>query len=505
MNSNYPRLKFIPGLFFLFLVMTTKIFSQVNTTNTGVFFISSSTVTSFEGSFTNTVTGNSANNGLIYLKGDWTNDGSFTSTGSEEFWGNSVQTISGNSVTSFFDLIIDKPANQVKLNQNTIALNRLILNNGPLDLNSKIITIANPAITSIGYTNGYIISEKADNSSKVMWNIGSYAGNHIIPFADISGTLIPLELNLTSGDIGTVTTSTYPTNPSNIPLPILPFPVTNLVNYSGMNNSANTVDRFWQVDNTGPSGIMTIAFSYTDIEIPANGELFLAAQRYETSNDKWQPSTPSQTPDFANNRVIAPNLSQFGPFTLALTSEPLPIELLYFNVSLSNNNQTDILWTTSSEINNAFFTVEKSGDAIHFEKLKIIDGAGNSNTIINYRTIDEHPFQGITFYRLRQTDFNGAFTYSEIKSVFVDKGQQGILIYPNPVINKLTIRIDPPFYGILKLTDAIGKTLFYSNYSSDESNSMISIPFDNLAAGTYILNFYNNKNSTIDSRLIIKE
>ena len=92
---------------------------------------------------------------------------------------------------------------------------------------------------------------------------------------------------------------------------------------------------------TGAGGSATLTFTYADAEIPANGELYLAAQRYDKLIDKWQTALPSQVPDILNNRVSVPNTIGFGPFALALVSEPLPVELLDFDVQLNGKGQTD--------------------------------------------------------------------------------------------------------------------------------------------------------------------
>ena len=95
---------------------------------------------------------------------------------------------------------------------------------------------------------------------------------------------------------------------------------------------------------------------------------------------------------------------------------PLPIQLLSFTAE-KNKSTVDIKWNTASEINNDYFTVEKSKDAIHFSKLVIVPGSGNSNSEKNYAAKDNSPYNGISYYRLKQTDFDGKFEYSNIVAV----------------------------------------------------------------------------------------
>ncbi len=98
----------------------------------------------------------------------------------------------------------------------------------------------------------------------------------------------------------------------------------------------------------------------------------------------------------------------------------LPIKLISFNATLVNE-KVNCIWETASEINNDYFTVERSKDGNGFEAVGNIKGQGNSNSNIRYSYTDNNPFRGISYYRLKQTDFDGKYTYSEIKKVGLDK------------------------------------------------------------------------------------
>ena len=131
------------------------------------------------------------------------------------------------------------------------------------------------------------------------------------------------------------------------------------------------------------------------------------------------------------------NLSSFSPITfgsLTSTSNPLPIELLSFTASARDNlDVVDLQWTTLSEINNAFFTIERSTDAFHFDPVFDIDGAGNSTQKINYVATDDNPMNGISYYRLKQTDFDGVHSYSAIVAINIHRSESFLKVFPNPV------------------------------------------------------------------------
>ena len=106
--------------------------------------------------------------------------------------------------------------------------------------------------------------------------------------------------------------------------------------------------------------------------------------------------------------ITAGTVNNFSPFTLASTDakNPLPIDLLSFD-SEWTDGVVNLDWVTSTELRNDFFTVERSLDLIFFETVVTVPGAGNSNVELSYSSIDETPYSGTSYYRLKQTDYNG--------------------------------------------------------------------------------------------------
>lgn len=112
------------------------------------------------------------------------------------------------------------------------------------------------------------------------------------------------------------------------------------------------------------------------------------------------------------------NRKNFLNRPIRIIAKPLPVSLLDFTVVLNkNNNAVDVNWKTASEKDNDYFTIERSIDGHTFEPIKNINGAGNSNTILKYYFTDENPVTGTSYYRLKQTDFNGDFTRSKVKII----------------------------------------------------------------------------------------
>ena len=119
--------------------------------------------------------------------------------------------------------------------------------------------------------------------------------------------------------------------------------------------------------------------------------------------------------------------------TSSITNLPLPIELLSFSARMVGT-YVDINWSTASEINNDYFVVERAGEDLVWEPILTVDGAGNSNTLLTYREKDREPLKGVSYYRLKQVDFDGQYSYSETVSVFNGqvRDSEDVFMYPNP-------------------------------------------------------------------------
>ena len=114
----------------------------------------------------------------------------------------------------------------------------------------------------------------------------------------------------------------------------------------------------------------------------------------------------------------------------------LPIDLVSFTGKYQQGI-TKLRWTTAVEKNNEFFTLEKSSNGINFTPFATIDGAGNSQYVLDYSYTDEAPYSGVTYYRLKQTDYDGKYEYSAIIAVRTD--DLVFSVYPNPANDFITV------------------------------------------------------------------
>ncbi|MFZ5553080.1 MAG: hypothetical protein ACOZCO_08190 [Bacteroidota bacterium] len=164
---------------------------------------------------------------------------------------------------------------------------------------------------------------------------------------------------------------------------------------------------------------VTLSFDANSCNLPTTLANFRVARHDGIST--WQDHAQTATTGTAAAGTVTSNtVTSFSPFTIGDITA-LPIELLKFDARY-NGHDVDLTWETATEINNDYFTVERSVNGIEFEPLLTVKGAGNSNINISYAAVDKEPVLGIGYYRLKQTDYDGQYSYSDIKSVNIMDG-----------------------------------------------------------------------------------
>jgi hypothetical protein len=194
-----------------------------------------------------------------------------------------------------------------------------------------------------------------------------------------------------------------------------------------------------------------------------------------------------------------------GTQTIAVFT-PLPVELISFKASC-RNTEVVLDWTTASELNNDYFTIEKSDDGINFLPVKKVPGHGTYQGILNYQATDVLPFAN-TYYRLKQTDFNGDFTYSHVVMVRPQSSLQTyelMSIAPNPgAAESVTVTFNTEAghtYQLIVL-DETGRIRGRTSIASSGSRDLNSIVSSALNPGIYTLQMVSDT-ETFSRKLII--
>jgi hypothetical protein len=160
----------------------------------------------------------------------------------------------------------------------------------------------------------------------------------------------------------------------------------------------------------------------------------------------------------------------------------LPVELLDFTAVPINGSNVLINWTTASETNNDFFTIQRSFNAIDWEELAVLNGSGSTSKEVYYSFVDKQVKPTIVYYRLQQTDFDGSTQTHQVVSVDLKIADNQPVFYPNPAQNEVTYYASKS--DIIKLYDLTGRLVKLIQY---EGNSELKIDISALKAGTYFL------------------
>ncbi|MGV9013960.1 MAG: hypothetical protein ACOH13_15320 [Flavobacteriales bacterium] len=178
-------------------------------------------------------------------------------------------------------------------------------------------------------------------------------------------------------------------------------------------------------------------------------------------------------------------------WTLASLSRqnPLPIELLSFT-ALANGDRVDLAWATASEKDNDHFNVERSADAVTFEPISQVSGAGNSQGVLHYTDVDRQPLPGLSYYRLRQTDFNGTATVSPAVPVFFNRTNIGLTVLYGG--NGLVVAHDFAPGSHLEVLDLAGRMVAQGMVSGE---GLMPVPTEALAHGAYVLRLFDASRS----------
>lgn len=182
------------------------------------------------------------------------------------------------------------------------------------------------------------------------------------------------------------------------------------------------------------------------------------------------------------NKAMVDN---FTVYSLNITS--LPIELTSFNAERNADNKVDLSWTTSSERNNDFFTVERSLDGTEWEAISTVPGAGNSTVKRSYATTDENPVAGVQYYRLKQTDYDGKNETFEVLSVEIPEQQISMQMYPNPTTGVFTVSSDAITSANdteIRVINAMGTVVLERSQVTENRNVIDLTDFN---SGTYIV------------------
>lgn len=259
-------------------------------------------------------------------------------------------------------------------------------------------------------------------------------------------------------------------------------------------NNVSSIE-YWTCNRSAGTSNVKVKLYWQSItrSVIGNYSTDLVVARWNGS--AWENNGQSSITAFSPGNVTSNVVTSFTTFSFGSLSggNVLPIELISFNADLNHENNVDLTWATATETNNDYFTIEKTKDGISFETVAVVDGAGNSTQTLHYADIDNNPYQGVSYYRLKQTDFNGMYSYSNIVAVTVENVPAvSFNVYPNPgngTDMNVSMQVTEGQEIVVAITDAMGK-LCYSETIQAQSNGDAAYritPPQQLSRGIYFV------------------
>jgi len=168
--------------------------------------------------------------------------------------------------------------------------------------------------------------------------------------------------------------------------------------------------------------------------------------------------------------------------------------LISFDAKMNSLKQVEVSWVTASEINNDYFNIQHSIDAHTFESIASVDGAGNSTVTLNYSYLDKNPLSGVSYYRLKQTDYDGTSAYSDV--IAIQYQTASVAVFPNPVVDEVLV-YSPWKQFTAEISDTQGRQMAWIK----SEKNYTSIPVSGLTEGVYFISIQNGQEKIV-KRLI---
>ena len=449
--------------------------------------------------FSNTSTGTlNIKGSIIVNSGALSFGSSSTATQTVNLNGTQTQSIGGSGGTIYFGALSSLKTN----NSNGFILNRSLQIEGPLtmtsgniNLNSDTITLGSSStVSSLTYSSGNMIGSGmlkrwigtntitigsddgrfplgTSNSDRSLWigGIASSGGTVSVMHNDVNGRTA---YNNPFSDNATNSITVNVRQNSN-------WVISNADGFSGSS---------FDIRVQGAAGATDVT-NTTDLRITQDTNI--------APGGSLDGGGTTSSPQANRTGLADTDLNNIFYIGGDSTQNPLPVKLISFKATCSDEQKVLIEWRSSSEINVDRYEIEKSFDGKNFEKLTTIKSSGNSNSIITYGAIDVNAFihSAIVYYRLKMIDMDGHFELSSIVIVTqnVDHFINSINAFPNPTNGDIVLNIESnqSQKSKIEIIDRLGKTFYSSNQSLEIGNNNIKINMNSMETGLYIIRISN--------------
>jgi hypothetical protein len=437
------------------------------------------------GGVINQAGGSIDNEGNLYLDNNWVQTAS-TYTGNGWMWyeGSTNQSINGAAVIP--RLRVDN-GNRLLLQSNINVTNELsLMNNGSILLGTNNVVIS-PTATITGFdashyliTNSTGFLQRRVAGANVIFPIGNTNFNPAT--ISNSGVADEFEVRLTEQVLDNGTAG-----------PVITADVvgrTWLIEEQTVGGSDATVTLQWET----PNELTAFDRNNCGVAHHIGGTLW-------DNPPVYSPATNVGVNTWTQTRS---GFTSFSPFIVRdPEANDLPVELLSFEAERVTMNQVDLEWITATELNNDGFEVQRMLEGEQqFTKIGWVAGNGTTTNTSYYTFEDDNGFSGISYYRLKQIDFDGTFTYSDIRAVDGEEGEV-LTIFPNPAVDLINIRLQKEDNTdlFIKVYDSKG-ALVINQQKVLYSNVVQLTEINELAAGVYWMQIATKDGNTYAKKFV---
>jgi hypothetical protein len=427
----------------------------------------------------------------INLGGDWTNNGgsnlSFSAgTESVTFDGTSNQGIGGATTTYFYSATINNSAG-ITLNRSIAIDHSLTFTSGIIHCNSSLVWFSNSA-SSGGASNTSFVDGRVAHSGNSGFNF---------PVGDVD-KYAPVFISGT-GPSQYVSVEYHKSTPTNNLS--LTYPLTKVSNHE-----------YWRINGASSSNPINVGLYWEDSKWSGIGDFDdLRIARYTGSSWVGETGTYSNSGSVGltasnSGRISVTDISSSAYYTFGTINNitnPLPIELLSFTAK-ADDDVVLVDWQTATETNNDYFIIERSKDGITSERIGIVQGAGNSNKVLDYEFVDQNPYSGVSYYRLTQVDYDGqSETFDWVAVNREVENEASVNIYPNPLSSgSLNIQFDN-YHGQTEIVifDLSGRRVYRDMKQIDSASQNFLLAL-NLPKGMYSVQIISENKIQIKKLII---
>jgi hypothetical protein len=283
-------------------------------------------------------------------------------------------------------------------------------------------------------------------------------------------------------------------------------PYSNTTSFSSPITQVSTKE-YWQLDRAVTTDAVTVQLFWQDAawsginSCAANGDLVVGRFDGTSWVSHGSPSASGSCSGSSAGSITSSSVSSFSPFTFASKTtlfNPLPVSWLNFEAT-PKVKQVLLNWATGSEINSDKFYIQRSTDGLHFETIDSVKAVGYSIIATHYNGIDNNPNIGLNYYRIKQVDIDGAYSYSRVAVVDYAYYQASnsitaSMVYPNPTIGNTNLAVQSTINQSAQLfvVGLDGKLYINKTISLVAGNNHLVIDSEQFASGIYIVNLIVN-------------